>query len=122
MRNFVSIIEIPAADLQRAIRFYKTILAVDIEEAQMGDVKMGVFPASEGTVNVVLAQGPDYEPTTSGSVLYLDAGDDLQTILDKIEPSGGQLLVPKTPISPEMGYFAMFIDSEGNKLGLHSQG
>lgn len=120
MKNLVSIIEIPAADLGRAINFYSAILGVDIEEAEMGDVKMGVFPAEEGTVNVVLANGSDYTPTASGSVLYLNGGDDLQPILDKIAANGGEIIVPKTAISPEMGFYALFIDSEGNKLGLHS--
>lgn|GEM_PF-42376 len=120
VQNLVSIIEIPTSDLKRAITFYKSILTVNIEEAEMGDVKMGILPSEEGTVNVVLANGKDYKPTTNGSVLYLNGGENLQTILDKVEPNGGQIIVPKTEISPEMGYFALFIDTEGNKMGLHS--
>jgi uncharacterized protein len=69
----------------------------------------------------VLAKGSDYKPTTDGAVIYLNAGDNLQPVLDKVEPNGGKIIVPKMHISPEMGYFAMFIDTEGNKLGLHSQ-
>jgi len=69
---------------------------------------------------VVLAKGGDYKPTTDGAVVYLNAGKDLQPMLDRVKQNGGQLLVPKTMISPEMGYFALFIDTEGNKLGLHS--
>lgn len=120
MQNLVSIIEIPTTDLKRAISFYKSILAVNIEEADMGDVKMGILPSEEGTVNVVLANGSDYKPTTNGSVIYLNGGDNLQTILDKVEPNGGKIIVPKTEISPEMGFFALFTDTEGNKMGLHS--
>jgi uncharacterized protein len=82
---------------------------------------MGVLPNAEGTVNVVLAKGSDYKPTTDGAVLYLNAGDDLQPMLDKVKQNGGQVIVPKTQISPEMGFFALFIDTEGNKMGLHSQ-
>jgi predicted enzyme related to lactoylglutathione lyase len=121
MNNLVSIIEIPATDLKRAIAFYSTILGLTIEIVEMGDVLMGILPNEEGTVNVVLAQGSDYNPTTSGCIVYLNGGDDLQPILDKIEPNGGSILVPKTEISPEMGYFALFIDTEGNQLGLHSE-
>jgi len=120
MKNLVSIIEIPTADLKRAITFYKSILAINIEDAEMGDVKMGILPSDEGTVNVVLANGSDYKPTTNGSVIYLNGGDNLQTILDKVEPNGGKIIVPKTEISPEMGFFALFTDTEGNKMGLHS--
>ncbi len=120
MKNLVSIIEIPATDLKRAISFYKSILAVNIEEADMGDVRMGILPSEEGTVNVVLANGKDYKPSSNGSVIYLNGGDNLQTVLDKVEPNGGKIIVPKTEISPEMGFFALFTDTEGNKMGLHS--
>jgi len=120
MKNLISIIEIPTSDLKRAIGFYQSILGLQLEEAEMGDIKMGVFPSEDGAVNVVLVNGSDYKPTTDGSVLYLNYGDNLQTILDKIEPNGGQVILPKTEVSPEMGYYALFIDTEGNKLGLHS--
>lgn len=120
MQNLISIIEIPTSDLQRAITFYSSILEVSIEEAEMGDVKMGILPSGQGTVSVVLVNGVDYKPTADGSVIYLNGGDDLQPILDRVEPNGGKVIVPKTKIGPEMGFFALFIDSEGNKLGLHS--
>ncbi len=82
--------------------------------------QMGILPNDSGTVNVVLVKGNDYKPTTDGAVLYLNAGNDLQPTLDLIAKNGGQVIVPKTQISPDMGYFALFIDTEGNKLGLHS--
>ena len=121
MNNLVSIIEIPATNLNRAIGFYSSILGFTIEVVEMGDVLMGILPNDEGSVNVVLSQGSDYKPTTSGCIVYLNGGDDLQPILEKIEPNGGSILVPKTEISPEMGFFALFMDTEGNQLGLHSQ-
>lgn len=62
----------------------------------------------------------DSKPSADGTVAYLNTGDDLQVVFDKIVANGGEMVVPKTDISPEMGFFAMFIDTEGNKLGLHS--
>lgn len=121
MKNLISIVEIPITDFSRAVKFYQTILDVNIEETAMGGVQMGLLPSDGGTVNVVLAKGNDYKPTIDGSVLYLNAGNDLQPILNKIASNGGKVLVPKTIISPEMGFFALFIDTEGNKLGLHSK-
>jgi uncharacterized protein len=79
------------------------------------------LPTDSNTVNVVLVRGADYKPTADGPVLYFNAGSDLQPTLDKIVQNGGQVLVPKTEISPEMGFFALFTDTEGNKLGLHSK-
>jgi predicted enzyme related to lactoylglutathione lyase len=120
MKNLISIVEIPVADFSRAVTFYQAILGVSIEEMEMGGVQMGVLPSDGETVNVVLAKGSEYKPTSEGALLYLNAGNDLQPALNKIEQSGGKVIVPKTEISPEMGFFALFIDTEGNKLGLHS--
>lgn len=121
MKNLISIVEIPTDDFSRAVTFYETILDVKIEEVDMDGTQMGVIPADEQTVNVVLVKGVDYKPTTDGAVLYLNAGNDLQPTLDKIEKSGGKIIVPKTEINAEMGFFALFLDTEGNKLGLHSR-
>lgn len=120
MNNLISIVEIPTNDFSRAVKFYQTILGIAIEEMEMDGNKMGVLPNEEGTINVVLINGKDYKPTSDGAVLYLDAGNDLQPTLDKVSQNGGQVIVPKTKISPDIGYFALFIDTEGNKLGLHS--
>lgn len=120
MKTPVTIIEIPVTDLPRAMAFYEAVLGITIEEAEMGDTRMGVFPADEGAVNVVLVRGEGYVPTADGPVIYLNAGDSVKAIEDRIEPHGGQVVVPRTEISPEMGYFALFMDTEGNKLGLHA--
>ncbi|GCC51594.1 hypothetical protein SanaruYs_18200 [Chryseotalea sanaruensis] len=120
MNNLVSIVEIPVIDFARATTFYKNVLNTVIEEVDMGGTQMGVLPNDVGTVNVVLVKGSDYIPTTDGVVIYLNAGKDLQPMIEKIEKNGGEVIVPKTEISPEMGFFALFIDTEGNKLGLHS--
>lgn len=120
MSNLISIVEIPTTDFSRAVKFYQTILDLAIEEIDMDGTQMGVLPSDGENVNVVLVKGNDYKPTTDGAVLYLNAGNDLQPMLDKVSQNGRQVIVPKTAISSEMGYFALFIDTEGNKLGLHS--
>jgi predicted enzyme related to lactoylglutathione lyase len=120
VRTLISIVEIPTSEFSRAVTFYQAILDVSIEEIAMDGVQMGLFPGDGETVNVALIKGNDAKPSMDGTIVYLNAGDDLRTILDKIEPNGGKVIVPKTEISPEMGFFAMFKDTEGNKLGLHS--
>lgn len=122
MNNIVSIIELPATDLKRAITFYEKLLGLRIEEAEMGDTRMGVLPADDGTVNMVLIHGEGYAPSAEGTLIYLNAGDSVQKLLDKVEPNGGQVIVPRTEISPEMGSFAIFLDTEGNRVGLHGLG
>ncbi len=122
MNNLINWIEIPAKDIKRAIAFYKAILGVDIHEADMFGTKIGLFPSDGSNVSGAIVQGDDYVPSTDGIVAYLNGGDDLQTVLDKVGASGGKVIVPKTRISPDMGYFGMFIDCEGNRMAVHSMG
>jgi uncharacterized protein len=120
MKNFISIVEIPTADFSRAITFYQAILGISIEKIDMEGVQMGLFPADGQSVSVSLINGVEYKTSVNGPIVYLNAGDDLQIVANKIEANGGKIIVPKTEIGPEMGFYAMFIDTEGNKLGLHS--
>lgn len=120
MKNAISIVEIPTADFSRAVAFYQSILGIKIEEAEMEGIKIGLFPNAGEGVSVQLVNGTEYRPSSDGTVVYLNGGADLQKIADKITASGGKMVVPKTEIGPEMGFFAIFTDTEGNKLGLHS--
>lgn len=120
MKNLISIVEIPTADFSRAVVFYKAILDINIEVTEMEGIKMGLFPNAGEGVFVQLINGSEYKPSLDGTVIYLNGGDDLQKVADKIEANGGKIVVPKSAIGPEMGFFAIFTDTEGNKLGLHS--
>lgn len=120
MKNIVSIVEIATDDFSRAVKFYESILGITIEEIDMEGTQMGVLPSDGESVNVVLVKGNEYTPSSKGTVVYLNAGNDLQPMLDNIEKNGGQIIVSKTEISPEIGFFALFIDTEGNRIGLHS--
>lgn len=119
MKSFISIFEIPATEFSRAVKFYQSILDIKIEEIDMQGTQMGLFP-SDGQVSGVIIKGEGYKPSTDGVVIYLNGGDNLQFILDKVEINGGKIIVPKTLIDEENGSFAMFIDTEGNRIGLHS--
>jgi len=120
MKNLISIVEIPTADFPRALAFYQAILDINIERIEMDGIIMGLFPNSGESVFVQLINGSEYKPSTDGTIVYLNGGDDLQNVANKIETNGGKILVPKTEIGPEMGFFAVFTDTEGNKLGLQS--
>ncbi|MCL4111390.1 UNVERIFIED_CONTAM: hypothetical protein GTU68_035767 [Idotea baltica] len=119
MKNLISIVEIPTTNFSRAVSFYQEVFEIRIEEVDMVSTKLGVMPSSEETVNVVLVHGENYTPSMDGALLYFDAGEDLKKRLLSVEAAGGQVIAPKTEISPEMGFFAHFIDTEGNKIGLH---
>jgi len=120
MNNLINWFEIPATDFERAVTFYKTVLGTPIEETEMFGTKMGFFPSDGKNVSGAIVQGADYMPSAEGVLVYLNGGNDLQPVLEKVEAAGGKVIVPKTQISPEMGYFGMFIDTEGNKMAVHS--
>jgi predicted enzyme related to lactoylglutathione lyase len=120
MKNLINWFEIPASNFKRAIDFYKGILEIQIQETEMFGTKMGFFPSDGENVSGAIVQGTDAKPSMDGVTIYLNGGEDLQVILNQVEKHKGKIIVPKTQISPEMGYFAMLIDTEGNKIALHS--
>ncbi len=120
MKSHISIFEIPATDISRAVNFYQAILGIDIEKMEMSEMEMGIFPYEEQMVTGVIMKGEGYKPSADGVTIYLNGGDNLQTILDKVEKNGGKILMPKTAHADEIGFFALFLDTEGNRLGLNS--
>lgn len=120
MHSFASIFEIPATSLERAVKFYSTIFSVSIETMSFPEMKMGLFPyEGQSTVGIII-ESEGYLPSSSGVTLYFNAGEDLQVVLSKVVENGGKILTSKTPHADESGFFALFLDTEGNRLGLHS--
>lgn len=120
MNSFISIFEIPATDLPRAAAFYESILDIKIEVIDMQGTEMGLFPSEGQSVSGVITKGEGYEPSDKGVLVYLNGGDNLNGILNKVENSGGKIVLQKTMIDEENGYFALFMDTEGNRMGIHS--
>ena len=118
MANAVNWFEIPASNFERAVDFYSTILGIELHKTNMLGTDMGFFPYEDGVGGAVVT-GEGYEPTTSGSLVYLNAGENLEGPLSKVAEAGGKVVLPKTSIG-ENGYIAHFIDCEGNKVALHS--
>lgn len=112
--------EIPATDFERAVRFYETVFAVTLKREDMGGGMMGVFPYQCPATGGAICHAQHYKPGAAGSIIYLDGGDDLAVPLGRIETAGGRIILPKTIITPEIGYMALFVDREGNQIGLHS--
>lgn len=119
----VSWFEIPTIDINRAQAFYEQIFDMKMMSMDMPQISMRIFPAESmmHVTGALVHNREFYKPSaTDGPVIYLNANPDVQTILDRIEPAGGKILVPKTEISPEHGHMAIFLDTEGNRMALHS--
>lgn len=121
MSNAINWFEIPVNDFVRAKKFYETILDVEIMEMPFPNGKYGILPADmmNGGVGGGIVQGDGFIPSDKGTLVYLNGGEDLSISLNKVELAGGKIILYKTSIG-ENGYMAHFIDTEGNKLALHS--
>lgn len=118
--------QIPATDFGRARTFYETICDIELEPMDAGpDMQMAGFPADwrAGEISGAVVCGEGAVPSATGTAVFLNGNPDLQTVLDRVEAAGGRILMPKTAIGMEgAGHFAMIADTEGNTVGLHSQG
>ncbi len=124
MNNAISWFEIPATDLERAQKFYEAIFEISMIPMDLPNIKMRMFPLDDminGVGGAVVDSGGFHKPSsTEGPLVYLNGNPDVQQVLDKVAAAGGTIMVPKTEISPEYGYMAVVLDTEGNRIGLHS--
>ena len=120
MAHFITWFEIPVVDFARAQKFYEDIFGVKVEKQEMGGDLMGFFPGERGSVSGAIVYGKGYVPSDNGVLAYLNGGDDLNNVLSKVDKAGGKVVVPKTLITEDIGFFAIFHDTEGNKVALHS--
>lgn len=119
-KNSLNWFEIPVSDFERAKKFYSTIFDYEMPANQVGPNMLGFLPVERGGIGGAIAHGPTYKPGTNGILVYLNGGKDLSVVLQRVEGSGGKVEMPKTLITNALGYVAIFLDSEGNKVGLHS--
>ncbi|MEI6489873.1 MAG: VOC family protein [Bacteroidota bacterium] len=120
--NILNWFEISVTDTARAKKFYETIFSIKMETQEMMGMKMTMFPSADmnGKVSGALVEGSMHKPSMEGAVIYLNGNPDLAVVLGKVEAAGGKIVMPKTHISPEVGHMAFFIDTEGNRVALHS--
>jgi uncharacterized protein len=118
MKKLISWVEIPAEDFERAVKFYNSVLCLDLQVNDCGQEKMACFPGDEGAISFA----PDFKPSKDGALVSFNVCDNLEATLQRITENGGSVIRPKTKIEAEgRGYFALFIDSEGNKAGLYGE-
>lgn len=119
----ISWFEIPTTDIARAQKFYEAIFGITMIPLDNPNIQMRVFPI-ENMMNIggaLVYNKEFYKPSaTDGPLVYLNGNPDVQIVLDRVEAAGGKIVVPKTQISPEYGSMAVIIDTEGNRIALHS--
>ena len=123
IHHAVNWFEIPVVDFERARKFYSVIYDYDMPISEMGSNKMGffLFDMQKQGIGGAIVQGDGYSPSRDGCKIYLNGGNDLQVVLDRVESAGGKIILSKTLITDDIGYFAIFMDTEGNMINLHSR-
>ncbi|WP_400079576.1 VOC family protein [Winogradskyella sp. R77965] len=114
--------EIPVNDMERAKKFYETVFKINIRDVDFGGLKMGWFPDNNGAYGATgtLIKQESYIPSKEGTIVYF-MSDDVQIELSRVEAAGGKIYQEKTKISEDHGCMGVFIDSEGNRVALHSK-
>jgi len=120
IKDYVSWFEIPAVNFKQAVAFYNKIYGIVMETVENESVSIAFFPVKTG-IGGAIVSNVGSAPGDKGPLLYLNGGEDLNRVLEMVEPAGGRVVMQKTLINEESGYFAIFIDSEGHKLALHSK-
>ena len=117
--NAINWFEIPVADFPRARRFYETTMAVELKlDESFPGMQMAIFPGVGASG--CLIKFAEARPHTDGIRIYLNGGDNLGPILERVASAGGTVIMPKTFLREDIGYIGMFRDTEGNVIGLHS--
>jgi predicted enzyme related to lactoylglutathione lyase len=128
MDNTIVWADIPVTDLDRAVKFYSAVLQQEVRPVEgMEGIALiapppGVDPSTmQGPMPVSfdLAVGENQKPSTQGCTIYLNSGGDPEGMLQRAVDAGGQMLMPVTDMGEMVGSIGFFMDSEGNRIGVH---
>lgn len=119
--NPVGWFDLNVADLNRAKKFYETVFNLEMTDAPKEWGKQSFFPFDQGQGNIsgALVEKQDYVPSGNNTVVYFET-ESCTPEEQRIEEAGGKVVQPKLNIG-EFGYVSIFIDTEGNTVGLHSR-
>ena len=120
MHRVFSYVALPALDFERAFAFYDAITGGLVRRNPNVPFPMAYFHEPDGRDVGHLFQLPPFKPSPDGAIVYMELADDLNETLRKVEAAGGTVTMPKTAIAPNRGFWALFVDTEGNRLALHS--
>jgi predicted enzyme related to lactoylglutathione lyase len=121
LRHALNWFEIPVRDIERAQRFYETLLGTSLRREAMNGQTLAVFPKADDAIGGALIAGPNApEPAAGGQIVYLNAMPSLDAVLARVEAAGGRIATPKVQLPGDMGAFAHITDTEGNRVGLHA--
>lgn len=115
--NPIATVEIPVAEMERAVRFYTAVFGHELERQTIDGYDMALFPAGGGEgASAALAKGDAYRPSREGAIVYFRVAD-IRATVARAEAAGGALLYPVKDVG-EYGLVGEIADSEGNRIAL----
>jgi predicted enzyme related to lactoylglutathione lyase len=120
MANQVVWVDIPVSDLDRAVRFYSSVLGAPVKKQETEGMTIGMLPGAEEDVRGCLYRSDKDRPSDHGPLLYLDCTGRLDDALKAVPMGGGKVIDAKKKIG-QYGFRAVILDSEGNRIALHSR-
>jgi hypothetical protein len=118
MPNTIGWCDIPVKDLDRAIKFYSDVLGQTVSKETVGEITFGLLPNAYSGVSGSLVL--DAKPSADGPMIYLNCEGRLDAAISTVEMNSGKISQPKHQIGPH-GFRAVILDSEGNRIALHSK-
>jgi predicted enzyme related to lactoylglutathione lyase len=131
-------IQIPSKKLERAVKFYENVFDTSFILEELNDIPHAIFKngkTGKKLINGAIIEVKEIQNLNVGPVLYFNATGNFENILELIQENKGLILksktlitspeendtfiIPNTYIDEKPGYYAHFIDSEGNKMGLY---
>lgn len=116
--------EIPVKDMDRAIAFYEKVFECKLDKQVMGDFQMAWFPWEDegaGAGGSLVYHEQFYSISEKAGVLVYFSSEDCADELARVKDAGGEVQIGKQMIAPDVGYMGVFLDSEGNRIALHSK-
>lgn len=120
MSNALNWFEIPVVDFDRAVKFYSTIFDQPLHTELFFGISNAFLPFTPDHAGGALVHDPKRQPAQTGTLVYLNANGQLDTLISRVASAGGTIVLPRTSIGPA-GEIATFVDCEGNLVGLHSE-
>lgn len=121
MNNALNWFEIPSTDFDRAVMFYSTILEAPLRREMIAGTLNAFLPYDNNADNAVggaIIFDAQITPSAHGTVPYLNCNGRLDEVLARVIPAGGKVILPH--IDFPFGSIATILDTEGNRIGLHS--
>jgi predicted enzyme related to lactoylglutathione lyase len=123
--NVVGWFEIPVLDMDRAVKFYETVLQLSLARHTLNELEMAWFPFVADGIGSggSLVKHAGYIPSQKeGVLIYFTAPNgDLDGAIARVAGAGGSVILPRRKISDEYGFMGLIVDTEGNRIALHSR-